>query len=295
GLREGNRDRLAGARDVVGVLGNGIEGEALVARRNNAAYAQVAADERQGVRLQTLQQVRIFLGQNGVKIERYIVDVRIGGDDLVLEGGSGEIERSPRHALGFYLLRVVGIDETVHVDADIGAVIVLPAAVDLLEAVRLERRERACLLPALEILHRLQDRHVDAQGVRRHLLVDLSGVNLAWAAGHRHGDAGITLNEPLCEFFVRRSRPAADPDQRGLRLGSFIEGVERLRRGRAGPDRQCGDPGGPFPQHDHAALPPGNVREAWLVQYPSSIRRKRQLPAHCYRVAAKAVAGLKIR
>src|SRR5262249_44387235 len=137
GLREGNRDRLAGARHVVGVLGYGIEGEALVARRHGAAYAQMTADERQGVRLQTLQQVRIFLGQNGEEIERYIVDVRIGGDDLVLEGGSGEIERSARHALGFYLLRVVGIDETVHVDADIGAVIVLPAAVDLLEAVRL--------------------------------------------------------------------------------------------------------------------------------------------------------------
>ena len=165
-----------------------------------------------------------------VQIERHIVDMRIGRDDLTFEFRLDEIDRRTRRRLALHLFGVVSIDEPVDVDADIGAVAVLPAAVNLVVPVRLERRKRAGLLPALEVLHSLQDGKVDAQHAGGDLLVDLVGMHVAGTAADGDGDPRIALHELLRGFLVGRGRAAPDDHERPFPLGRLVKRIRRLCR-----------------------------------------------------------------
>jgi hypothetical protein len=83
------------------------------------------------------------------------------------------------------------------------------------------------LLPADEVLHRLEEGHVDFELAVRHLLLDSLIQYVAEAARHQDRDARIFLHELLGAVLMRRGRTAGI-EQRLIELGLFIELIECL-------------------------------------------------------------------
>ena len=179
------------------------------------------------------------------QIERGVIVGRVDADRLAHEHRLQEIQRRLRRVLGLHRGLVVGVGQRVRGKRHVGAVRIAEVRIDLLEAVRLEQHELALPLPGDEILHGLEERHVDGELLLRHLLFDLLVQHIAEAAGHLHLDAGELLHEQLGAIFMRRGRPAGIKHHLFLGLGLLVKLIERFaarggryQHGQRSADRQ---------------------------------------------------------
>jgi hypothetical protein len=159
---------------------------------------------------------------------------RIGGDQLALKARLEKIERGGRHLGRGDELAVVGIDDGVDTHRGEGAVLVLVGGVDRIEALGLERKQRARPLPFAEILDGLEYREVGLHPPVRELLLDPAVEAVAQATGEGDGDAGEARFELADPTVVGPGRSGAVEHQCLFELGLGVELVEalgaRLRR-----------------------------------------------------------------
>jgi hypothetical protein len=99
------------------------------------------------------------------EIQRGVVIGWIDGDHLSRKHRLEEILRRLRRILRADLGDIVGISERVDAQRHVGAVLVAEVRHDLIKALWLERRQLALLLPGDEVLHCLEEGHVDIRRV----------------------------------------------------------------------------------------------------------------------------------
>src|ERR1700687_2497834 len=122
----------------------------------------------------------------------------------------------------------------VDLDAYVGSVRVRKAAIDFVEPLRLVVEEFSLLLPAHEVLQRLEHAEIDFEFAGLELRVDFRVEYIAEAAGDRDVHARIARGKILRRSLPGSRRSAGVDDDAALGLRLLIERVEVLR-----PRRHC--------------------------------------------------------